>query len=142
MHNEEWWEQNDWLSLWDQIQRARKHVGDTEPILGTSVPRELLEEYSECECLRCHLCNEQDPRQYAPYMAWSDGYVYVVNTYYEDRDHYNKIMIFTLSSWGTMYINDENKLVPTGVPLLYGLPAGYVPEENTDEEVSDTPSDG
>lgn len=124
----DWHDDIKYPSMFARIEAAQRFVDDTDPIVDATVPIALLKEYSDSECLRCHFCNRRDPREQVPYMAWSASYLYIVNKHYEDRDHYDKIMIFANSKWGSIRLTNDGNIEPTGIPHLYDLPAGYVTE--------------
>lgn len=85
---------NNKLTLAEKIHLARDILHDEDPIIGSSVPWEMLEEYCDVECLRCYYCNqskhgntEKGVLEHAPYMAWSHDYLYIFkNGTADDQD--------------------------------------------------------
>lgn len=71
-----------------------------QEIIGCSIDIELLKEYNSVECIRCHYCNNGDPRESIPIMVWTSNYFFLFSHYPNEGE----IQVYSLDWWAQQNI--------------------------------------
>lgn len=77
------WQNDTEYTLTNVFRAAKKCMMDDTEIIGSTIPKSILDQYPEAECVRCYYCNNNDPRQYAPIAVWTSNYIYFIDKDYD-----------------------------------------------------------